>query len=99
MKVVVLVVVILAKVGDMGLDRADEDGTEADEVLKVDDVTEDLPGDADVLDDVLDDDVTEFVPAAADDLEVDDEDTDDDPYLVLLLIISANSLRLMVRDR
>lgn len=83
MTVVVLVVVILARVGDAGLDRTNDDeddtddGTEAVDVLKVDDdVTKDVPGDVDVL---------EFIA-----------DSDDD--LVLLPMIAANSARVVVRD-
>lgn len=90
---VVFVVVILARVGDRGLDRTDDDdditddGTEASDVLKVDDgdVIEDIPEDADVVDD----DATEDVCVAADGLEVDDDD-DNDPCLVLLVMMSAN---------
>lgn len=107
--VVVFVVVILARVGDKGLDTSEDDreddvdkeGTEASDVLKFDDedvlvvvdddVTEDIPkGVLEVVDD--DDDFTEDVPKAA-------GCPNDELCLVLLVMISANSLMVMARAR
>lgn len=98
MIVVVLVVVILARVGDKGLGTTDDDDViEASDVLKVDDdVNEDVTEDADVLE-VNDEAVTED---KADGFEVvDDDDDESDPGFVFLVIISANSARVMVCER
>lgn len=108
--VVVFVVVILARVGDKGLDTSEDDreddvdkeGTEPSDVLKFDD--------EDVFV-VVDDDVIEDIPKGV--LEVVDDDDDDftedvpkaagcpndELCLVFLVMISANSLMVMARAR
>lgn len=105
--VVVFVVVILARVGDKGLDTSEDDreddvdkeGTEPSDVLKFDDEDVFVVVDDDVTEDipkgvleVVDDDFTEDVPKAA-------GCPNDELCLVFLVMISANSLMVMARAR
>lgn len=83
--IVVLVVVILPKEGEEGLGTSDE-------------VSDIEPEDSDFF--TLDDDVTEDVNEVdAGCLDPDKEDDDNDPCFVFSVIISANSVSVMVLER